>query len=275
MAATFRIVTPCRNAEHLLGETIESVLAQSAFAAGRARLEYRIVDGASTDRTAEIARAYAREGVTVVSEPDGGMYDALAKGLDGADGCVCAYLNAGDLYSKQAFDTVLEVFQSHAVRWLTGMEVAYNDRGQVIHVALPYRYRARLFQCGAYGTLLPFLQQESTFWDGSLNRQIDFDRLRRFRYAGDYYLWHTFSRCEPLAIAQAYLGGFRVHGGQLSAAHMDDYRAEMGSLCRRPTLADRAVALWDRVVWSAPVRVKKALNRRALFRYDTRLRAWV
>jgi len=274
-ARAFRIVTPCLNAERLVGETMKSVLEQSALESGRVRLEYWIVDGGSTDRTVEIARSHRSDAVHVISEPDRGMYDALVKGLRGASAGVSAYLNAGDLYSRQAFDAVLDVFDSRRVKWLTGMEVAYNEKSQVIHVALPYRYRARLFQCGAYGTILPFLQQESTFWDSSLNARIDFERLGRFRYAGDYYLWHTFSSFEPLVIAQAHLGGFRVHPGQMSRVHMDLYLEEMLSICRRATPLDYALALADRVVWSSPVRVKKALNREGLFRYDPRLQAWI
>ena len=61
----------------------------------------------------------------------------------------------------------------------------------------------------------------------------------------------------------------------MSRVHMDLYLKEMLSMCRRATLLDYALALADRVVWSAPVRVKKALNREGLFRYDPRLQAWI
>ncbi|PYV15323.1 MAG: hypothetical protein DMG07_10045, partial [Acidobacteria bacterium] len=119
-ARAFRIVTPCLNAERLVGETMKSVLEQSALESGRVRLEYWIVDGGSTDRTVEIARSHRSDAVHVISEPDRGMYDALVKGLRGASAGVSAYLNAGDLYSRQAFDAVLDVFDSRRVKWLTG-----------------------------------------------------------------------------------------------------------------------------------------------------------
>jgi glycosyltransferase involved in cell wall biosynthesis len=271
----FHIVTPCRNAERWIAETIESVLGQSAVLSGRAELRYLVLDGASSDRTVEIARSFTHPGLEVRSEPDAGMYDALARGLQSVQGATCAYLNAGDLYSRQAFDAVLDLVESRGVRWLTGMEIAHNEKSQVIHAQLPYRYRARLFACGAYGRMLPFVQQESTFWDASLHAEVDFERLRRFRYAGDYYLWHSFARRATLCIAQAHLGGFRVHAGQQSAEHMPEYLAEMRSICRAPGPADYVVAQCDRVLWSAPVRLKKACNRTGLFRYDSRLQSWV
>jgi glycosyltransferase involved in cell wall biosynthesis len=271
---TFHIVTPCLNAERWIAETVQSVLDQTAIASGRAQLRYVVVDGGSTDRTLEILRSFSSPALCVVSEPDGGMYDALAKALQGTTGATCAYLNAGDLYGRGAFEAVLDLVDRFGVRWLTGMEVAYNEQSQIIHFHLPYRYRARLFACGAYGRMLPFVQQESTFWDASLHAHVDFDRLRRFKYAGDYYLWHTFARFARLQIVQAHLGGFRVHRGQQSAEHRTDYVAEMRSICRRPAPADYCVALADKLVWSAPVRLKKALNRSGLYRYDSRLQSW-
>jgi len=271
----FNIVTPCRNAGRLLGETIESVLNQSALRSGLARLRYWVVDGASEDRTLEVARAYLDRGITLISEPDAGMYDALAKGLRGIDDGICAYLNAGDLYAEHAFSTVQEIFAAGRVPWLTGLEVAHNENGQVIHAHLPFRYRRRLFQCGAYGRLLPFVQQESTFWDARLHAHLDLERLRRFRFAGDYFLWHTFCQFAELRIVEAQLGGFRVHSGQTSQVHMKEYLKEMAGFCRRPNPADYAVALADRLCWEAPVRWKKALNRSGLLRYDHARREWV
>jgi glycosyltransferase involved in cell wall biosynthesis len=54
----FSIITACRNSAHYLPETIRSVLEQSALHQGIAELEYFIIDGASTDETAEIVSHY-------------------------------------------------------------------------------------------------------------------------------------------------------------------------------------------------------------------------
>lgn len=274
------ILTPCRNAERFIGETVESVLTQSALLSGRAELEYLICDGLSTDRTvaiAETAAAGFRHGsVRVLSQPDRGMYEALAGGLRAASGDVCAYINAGDLYARQAFDVVLDIFESGRAEWLTGLSVNYNEQSQLVGISLPYRYRARLFACGLYGRMLPFVQQESTFWSTRLHRHVDFERLAGFRRAGDYYLWHRFAGHAELKIVLTHLGGFRTHRGQLSQ-DLRAYQQEMDQILggRSASLVDRAWACFDAVLWKAPIAWKKRLNPRGLFIFSNDEQRWV
>jgi glycosyltransferase involved in cell wall biosynthesis len=75
------IITPCRNAARFIGETVESVIGQTALFSGRAELEYIVCDGNSSDGTPDIVRSYGNKSIKIVSEPDAGMYDALSKGL--------------------------------------------------------------------------------------------------------------------------------------------------------------------------------------------------
>ena len=76
------VLSVAYNSEATIARTIESVLNQTYD-----NIEYIIIDGASTDKTTEIACSYQksfdeREGrsLLVISEPDQGMYDALNKG---------------------------------------------------------------------------------------------------------------------------------------------------------------------------------------------------
>src|SRR6185436_15841267 len=121
----------------------------------------------------------------------------------------------------------------------------YNQIGTIVEAVLPYRYRKRLFRCGAYGQSLPFIEQESTFWRRDLQRHLDYQVLAGMRYAGDYYLWRNFSEHADLCIVEAVLGGFRKHVGQLSE-DLEAYRGEMRQIIRRPGLFDILVAKWDR-----------------------------
>lgn len=97
----FTVVTITFNAREALPRTLDSVLSQTY-----PHIEHLIVDGASTDGTADIAREYARRSdasgcghrVTVSSEPDGGLYDAMNKGLRRATGDYIVFLNAGDFF---------------------------------------------------------------------------------------------------------------------------------------------------------------------------------
>lgn len=274
------IITPCRNAETYVGETIASVLSQTALLSGRAELEYIICDGRSNDRTVEIAESLAADfrhgSVRVLSRRDTGMYDALAHGLSLASGDVCAYINAGDYYARQAFDVVLDLLETKAVRWLTGISAVYNDRSQLVEFYLPFKYRRRLFECGAYGRIMATVQQESTFWDAELNRCVDPERLAKFRYAGDFYLWHAFAQHAELKVVSAYLGGFRRHRGQISE-DSSCYLGEMDEIvgARRVAPVDYFLGHFDNIMWKLPPAVKKFFNRNGLYRYDHELQAWV
>ncbi len=89
------IITVTYNAEATIEHTLESV-AQQTYP----DVEHLIMDGASKDRTLEIARRYPH--AIVYSEPDKGLYDAMNKGLKKATGDYLCFLNAGDkLHSKE------------------------------------------------------------------------------------------------------------------------------------------------------------------------------
>jgi len=242
----FSIITPCRDAAGLLGETIESIVNQTAVRDGAVSLEYRIVDGVSSDGTAALVERYADRGVEFRSEPDSGMYDALAKGLQSATGDVVAYLNAGDTYHLRAFEVLAEVFAQPGVDWVTGYSVLQNDRSQVIASWKPPRFRREFFETGVYlgPHPRPGVQQESTFWSAKLNRSIDLEKLRRFRLAGDYFLWHTFASHAPLHSVYSHLGAFRIHHGQLSSS-IDAYNEEARSLVRPMTFQEKLTEYWE------------------------------
>lgn len=270
------IITPCLNAERYIGETIESVIHQSALITGRAELEFIICDGESTDKTVDIIKSYAKQNsaIKLFSESDTGMYDALAKGLKRVSGDIIAYLNAGDFYNRYAFDIVLDLFEQKQVQWLTGYNVHYNDKSYFVNVKLPFKYRKDFFATGFYGTKLIFVQQESTFWDASLNNSLDYQNLAEFKYAGDYYIWSQFAKESDLQIVEAYLGGFRIEKGQLSG-NRKAYLQEMVPLMAKPNFSQNMLAVFDRVMWYAPVEFKKWFNKDGLFRYDHDLQEWV
>lgn len=91
----FSIITVTYNAEDTLERTLQSV-AQQVYP----HIEHLIIDGASTDKTLEIAHRYPH--AILHSEPDHGLYDAMNKGLRLATGDFLCFLNAGDtLHSNE------------------------------------------------------------------------------------------------------------------------------------------------------------------------------
>lgn len=242
------IVTACYNAVDTIEQTILSVLSQDYPS-----IEYILVDGGSIDGTVDIIRKYESKLTYWVSEPDKGMYDALAKGFEHVSGDVCAYINADDFYQPHAFATVCEIFQDSKYQWITGISATYNIFGQIVGTKLPFRYRSSFIQKGLYnGNPLPFIQQESTFWRTELMQHVDMGQFRALQLAGDYYLWKCFSLYAELDIVNCIFSGFRRRKGQLSEA-IDDYRKELETFCpAQPNLLDRITVYADKVMGLAP-----------------------
>ncbi|MDY0221996.1 MAG: glycosyltransferase [Desulfobacterium sp.] len=227
------IITPCFNAEKFIAETIQSVISNTAVANKEIELEYIICDGKSSDNTVEIVEkifsTIRQDNISteIISEFDSGMYEALSKGLRKVSGDVTAYINAGDFYSPHAFEIVFEIMNGYPIKWLTGLIVRYNEKSHLIDATLPYRYQTNFIQNGYYNPkFLPFIQQESTFWNSGMNTLIDYSNLTCFKYAGDFHLWKQFSEEATLYIVDAWLGGYKIHKGQLSE-DMNSYYKEM------------------------------------------------
>jgi glycosyltransferase involved in cell wall biosynthesis len=99
---TFSIITITYNAKRVLEHTFLSVLGQSY-----PHIEYIVIDGDSLDGTKGIIERYASGISYWVSEADGGVYEAMNKGLQAATGDYVWFMNAGDtLYSA---DTVRQI----------------------------------------------------------------------------------------------------------------------------------------------------------------------
>jgi glycosyltransferase involved in cell wall biosynthesis len=272
---TVTAITPVRNGALLVGRTVSSIATQRAVTSGRVRLQYVLCDGASSDDTVgEATRAAGDVELEIISEPDQGMYDALAKGFRRAEGEVVFYLNAGDALVPNALDVVLDLMEQRGAKWLKGYDAYFSPEGFIVGVRLPFRFRRRLVQAGAYGRILPMLQQESTFWRRELLATVDLSVLATYRLAGDNYLWNRFASVEEITIARVMLGGFCFHGDHLSDS-LTEYKAEMTRHSARITPAMFVLALVDRFLWHAPDRIKRAANRRRLALYDRANDSWI
>lgn len=107
------ILTVSYNAEATIARTMESVLKQTY-----GEIEYIIIDGASKDKTVEVARKYQSifdntpgRSLTIISEPDKGMYDGLNKGAQMAHGELVGQINADDWYKSDAVETMVDLYQ--------------------------------------------------------------------------------------------------------------------------------------------------------------------
>ena len=104
------LITACYNSAATIRTALESVLRQTW-----PEIEYCVIDGGSADGTVEILREVESEfggRMRWLSEPDGGFYDALNKGIRMATGEVIGILNADDFFA--ADDVLAEVARTFA-----------------------------------------------------------------------------------------------------------------------------------------------------------------
>lgn len=103
------IITVTYNVEAQLEKTVNSVINQTYK-----NIEFIIIDGASSDNTIAILKKYNSSIDYWVSESDGGIYDAMNKGLAAATGDYVQFLNAGDYFlNDESLKNIIETAKTH------------------------------------------------------------------------------------------------------------------------------------------------------------------
>lgn len=118
------VIVPCYNAARFLGETIDSVLAQTLSA-----FELIVIDDGSTDGTAEVIDRYRRRlGARLIAEsgPNRGVSAARNRGTELAQGRYLQYLDADDLLRPDALRLKFESLE------FSGADIAYTDWQKLI-----------------------------------------------------------------------------------------------------------------------------------------------
>ncbi len=109
------VVTVCMNALEPLRFTLDNIARQQYEP-----LEVVVVDGDSVDGTADFLESHPQLTSRWISEPDGGIFDAMNKGVALCTGEWIIFLNAGDGF---AADDVLPRIFAHAPE----ADVIYGD----------------------------------------------------------------------------------------------------------------------------------------------------
>ena len=185
---TFSVVTITYNAAAVLRPTLDSVMMQDY-----PNVEHLIIDGASTDETLAIAKAYQKQSdeaenghvVKIQSEPDKGLYDAMNKGLRLATGDYIVFMNAGDRFPGA--DTLDKVMLAAVVgdgeerpAVLFGNTDIIDDKGNFLYhrrLSPPERLTWRSFR---YGMVVC---HQAFYARTDIARSLPYDTT--FRYSAD------------------------------------------------------------------------------------------
>lgn len=185
---TFSVVTITYNAAAVLRPTLDSVMMQDY-----PNVEHLIIDGASTDETLAIAKAYQKQSdeaenghvVKIQSEPDKGLYDAMNKGLRLATGDYIVFMNAGDRFPEA--DTLDKVMLAAVVgdgeerpAVLFGNTDIIDDKGNFLYhrrLSPPERLTWRSFR---YGMVVC---HQAFYARTDIARSLPYDTT--FRYSAD------------------------------------------------------------------------------------------
>jgi len=169
------IITVVFNGKRTLEETIISVINQSYK-----NMEYIIIDGNSTDGTLDIIKKYEEKIHYWVSEPDKGIYNAMNKGIDRANGEWINFMNSGDkFYSTTTLQEVFEKNNTPESDIIYGDALLIYDFGSYVKKARPLETML---------TQLPFSHQAS-FVKSRLIKAIKFDES--YISSGDYQFFYN------------------------------------------------------------------------------------
>ncbi len=128
--AKISVVTITLNSAATVADTLRSVASQTY-----PHIEHLVIDGNSSDDTLSIVQEHGRSGIRVLSEPDGGIYHAMNKGLRLAQGELVGFLNADDVYQDaEVLSEVARAAQDGRVDAIYGdlMYVSRTDPTRVI-----------------------------------------------------------------------------------------------------------------------------------------------
>ncbi len=179
------VITPAYNAERFIGETIESVLAQTYT-----NWEMIIVDDCSTDRTVEIVQAYMEKDDRIKLfqlEKNSGAGVARNRAMDEAKGRFIAFLDSDDLWLPEKLSRQIPFMLDNGLAFTFTKYERISEDGQeskgVTEAPATVHYEDLMKHC-VIGCLTVVLDRS----------KIGEQRMLEIRTRQDYAFWLSLTR---------------------------------------------------------------------------------
>jgi glycosyltransferase involved in cell wall biosynthesis len=250
------LVTPSFNQARFIEQTIRSVLDQR----GDFDLEYRVLDGGSSDDTTAILRRY-EDRLIWTSERDEGQVDAINKGLRAASGDIVGWVNSDDTLLPGALAKVAEAFAKHPeTEWLHGRCKIIDTDGRPIRawVSRYKHFRARRHK---FENLLTenYVSQMTAFWRRNMHDEIGY-LDPSLKLAFDYEFWLRLAkRGAPIFLEQD-IACFRWYETSKSGANFEaQFREDAAAAARHVPVGKHSILWRKRIKNSAILAIYRLL----------------
>ena len=226
------VITPSFNQVAYVEETLLSVLHQHY-----PNLEYFVIDGGSTDGSAEVLRRYESRVTKLIIEKDEGQTDAINKGLRLSSGEIILWINSDDLLGPGALFMIALAWLEDGADIIAGFCCEHTERRFGL-INLPAVTQAT-FNTECLGDIFHYWLKGHYFYqpEVAFSRRI-FEKAgasldKSLHYSMDYEFW---LRCAAagarMSVVHWPIGLFRKHEMQ-KTSRLDDTVIEQASVRNR------------------------------------------
>jgi glycosyltransferase involved in cell wall biosynthesis len=234
------VVTANYNYARYIGQTIESVLAQTY-----PHVEHIVVDDGSTDNSLAVIARYP--GIRSIAKPNGGQVSAMIEGMSAAQGDIVIFLDSDDTLHPDACARVAAAYDPAVTLYQFGLDIVDGDGNRIgsypDHPLLAAKHTDFLLQHGAFPSSPTSGNAFSAQHVRRMLAEVGEDR----RFFIDGYMIYSAPFFGAVKRIDATLGNYLVHGGNVSLSAGVDRRSAEKSLRN---------AIWQRTAITHALRLQ-------------------
>lgn len=172
------VITPCYNSEKTIEKTLVCIENQTYK-----NIEYIIMDGGSKDKTMDIINRHRDKLpklLKVVSESDGGIYDAMNKGIKQASGHLIGIVNSDDWYEPDTIEQVVKHYQKQPYEVVYGMQRTLLDGKEKLTVIYHHDFLPQQMITHPTCFVTKKTYEQFGLFDTQYRSAADYDLMLRF-----------------------------------------------------------------------------------------------